>query len=105
MNYPFRARDFSGASNPNPRRQHRSSSSASFQHPPHTSNAPPSRPEPRQASLHLDFIIVGGGLFHVFYIILFRTDMPLGQESPGFPLRMRSLPPAIAFRFSSKHAA
>jgi len=104
MNYPFRARDFSGAPNPHPRRQHRSSSSASFQHPPHTSNAPPTH-EPRQASLNLDFIIIGGGLFHVFYIILFRTDALLGQESPGFPRRMPSLPPAIAYKFSSKHAA
>ena len=66
MSSPFRTRDFTGGYNPRARHQHRLSSGSISQHRTlHTDTSPPTRHEPRQASLLLDFIIVGGGLFHV----------------------------------------
>lgn len=106
MSSPFRTRDFSGGYTPHARHQHRSSSSGTFQHHTlHTSTSPPTRHEPRQAGLHLDFIIIGGGLFHILYIMLFTTDTPLRQGSPGFLRLTRSLPRAIVFKCLSKRAA
>lgn len=67
MQPPFHARDFGGGPNPPARRQHRSSHSASsFRFTSHTSDAPsPTRDTSRQASFHLDFIVIGGGLFYL----------------------------------------
>lgn len=108
MSSPFRTRDFSGGYNPHGRHQHRSSSSGTFQHHTlHNSNAnasPPTRHEPRQAGLHLDFIIIGGGLLHVLCAVLFSTDTLLRQGSPVFLRHTRSLPRAIAFKCLNKRA-
>jgi hypothetical protein len=68
MSLPVRTRDFTGGYNPRTRHQHRLSSSSIPQHRHstlHTNTSPPTRHEPRQAGLHLDFIIIGGGSFHV----------------------------------------
>ncbi|KAI0000203.1 FAD/NAD-P-binding domain-containing protein [Russula compacta] len=64
MEPPFHARDFGGGPNPPTRRQHRSSHSASsFRFTSHSSDAPShTRDISRQASFHLDFIIIGGGI-------------------------------------------
>src|SRR5579863_5737235 len=106
MSSPFRTRDFSGGYTPQARHRHRSSSSGTFQHlTPHTNTSPPTRHEPRQASLHLDFVIIGGGLFHILYTVLFTTDTLLRQGSPGFLRHTRSLPRAIVFKCLSKRAA
>jgi len=106
MSSPFRTRDFSGGYNPHGRHQHRSSSSGTFQHHTlHNSNAsPPTRHEPRQASLHLDFIIIGGGLLHVLCTLLFSTETLLRQGSPVFLRLTRSLPRATVFKCLSKRA-
>jgi hypothetical protein len=62
MELPFRARDVCGGSS---RHQHQFSSSASFRHSSHTIDlTSPIHDTLRQASLPLDFIIVGGGLSH-----------------------------------------
>ena len=59
MEIPSRASDASAGSS---RRQHRSTPSASFRRPSHTNDGtPPAHDTSRQASLRLDFIIVGGG--------------------------------------------
>jgi len=62
MELPFRARDLSGGPS---RHQHRHSSSGSFRRTFHAVDlTSPVHDTPRQASLCLDFIIVGGGSFH-----------------------------------------
>jgi hypothetical protein len=105
MSSPFRTRDFSGGYNPHTHRRHRSSSSGTFQHhTSHTNATPPTRHEPRQAGLLLDFIIIGGGLFHVLCTMLFTTYTLLRQGSQGFLQHTRSLPRAIAFKCLSKRA-
>jgi hypothetical protein len=59
MEIPSRVCDVSAGPS---RRQHRSTHSASFRRTSHTSDMiPPARDPSRQASLRLDFIIVGGG--------------------------------------------
>ena len=59
METPSRVRDASAGPS---RRQHRSTHSASFRRSSHTSDVtPPAHDTSRQASLRLDFIIVGGG--------------------------------------------
>lgn len=59
MEIPYRVCDISAGPS---RRQHRSTHSASYRRTSHTSDVtPPARDPSRQASLRLDFIIVGGG--------------------------------------------
>jgi hypothetical protein len=87
-------------------RRHRSSASASFRHPFHGFNGPTPAHDPlRQASLHLDFLIIGGGLSHVSRIILLKADMLFHQESPGWRRRTRSLHRATVFECLSKRGA
>jgi hypothetical protein len=62
MDPPFRARDAGGRSS---RHQHQFSSSASFRRASHTIDmTSPAHDTSRQASLRLNFIIVGAGLSH-----------------------------------------
>jgi hypothetical protein len=87
-----RPRDFDISPDPLARSHHRSSPSASFRHPPHGINVPaPARDPSRQAELHLDFLIIGGGLFYVLDIISFTADMLFHQESLGLLRRTPSL--------------
>jgi hypothetical protein len=110
MNLSFRPRGSSVGSTSHPRRHrhHRSSSNITYPHTSHSSD--PSlhtSHEPRQASLQLDFIIVGGGLFYAPYPMHFTlaTDTLLRQESPGFPQHMPSLLQAIVFECLNERVA
>jgi hypothetical protein len=88
------------------RRQHQSFPSASFRRPSHTTDVTPTTDDTsRQASLHLDFIIIGAGSSHVRHTILLTTDVLLHQESPDFLRHMRSLSRAIASKYLSKRVA
>ncbi len=60
MDLPFRTRDVNGGSS----RLHHQSSSTSIRRTSYTNVVPPTHDIARKASLHLDFIIIGGGLSH-----------------------------------------
>ncbi|KAI0287543.1 hypothetical protein BC826DRAFT_44812 [Russula brevipes] len=62
MQLPFRTHDMSGGSNPRAYRHRRSSSSVSLRHASQLPGVPPTRDIARQPAIHLDFIIVGGGI-------------------------------------------
>jgi hypothetical protein len=65
-----RAHDLNKIPDPNVRRHHRSALSATFRYTPHGPDVPtPARDPSRQASLRLDFLIIGGGLLNVPDII------------------------------------
>jgi hypothetical protein len=87
------------------RRQRRSTHSVSFLRTSHTGDVtPPARDTSRQASLRLDFIIIGGGKSrsHVPDNVLQSIGI---QESPDFLLHTRSLRRVIAFDYLSKRMA
>jgi hypothetical protein len=100
------ARNFDKSSDPYPRRHHRSMPSASFRYPPHGPDVPtPARDPSRQASLHLDFLIIGGGLFHVSDTLLYclqPTCFYFNQELPGLLRRTRSRHRATALECLSR---
>jgi hypothetical protein len=104
MEPPFRPGDVTRGSS---RSQHQSSPSASFRPTSHTTVlTSPNHDVSRQASLHLDFIIVGGGMSRICDIYRLQlTDILLHQESLDFLPRTRSLRRAIAFKYSSKRVA
>lgn len=104
MQLPFRTHDMSGGSNPRAYRHRRSSSSVSLRHASQFPGVPPTRDIARQPVIHLDFIIVGGGLFHARDTTLLITNKALHQESLDFLQLMPSLHLAIAFKCLSKRA-